>query len=62
MSESISKCKECGVRLEHDEVEYLEGRCNSCETLAHERMVAWREGAHDPALDAGRFFIMPEVH
>ncbi len=55
-------CKECGTSLAPDEIEYLEDRCNACETLAHERLMAWREGAHDPALDAGRFFIMPEVH
>ena len=58
----MSKCKECGVRLEHDEIEYLEDRCESCERLAHERLAAWREGAHDPLMDAGRFFNMPEVH
>jgi hypothetical protein len=45
-----------------DEIEYLEDRCCNCETLAHQRLIAWREGAHDPEMDAGRFFIMPEVH
>ena len=58
----MSHCKECGHEMTADEIEYLEDRCNTCETLAHERLAAWREGAHDPALDAGRFFIMPEVH
>lgn len=55
-------CKHCGNPMTADEIEYLEDRCCNCETLAHQRLIAWREGAHDPEMDAGRFFIMPEVH
>ena len=58
----MTKCRECGRDMASDEIEFLEDRCNGCETLAHERLAAWREGAYDPAIDAGRFFTMPEVH
>ncbi len=58
----MRRCHECGASLAPDEIEYLEDRCEACERRAHERLAAWREGAHDPAMDAGRFFVMPEVH
>lgn len=58
----MTNCKHCHKPMTADEIEYLEDRCCDCETLWHARIQAWRQGAHDPALDAGRFLDMPEVH
>ena len=58
----MTHCDACGGELTAEEAYYYEDRCEDCERLAHERLAAWREGAHDPEMDAGRFFIMPDVH
>lgn len=55
-------CHACGEVMTREEVHFFADRCVRCEEKAHARLTAWREGAHDPALDAGRFFVMPEVH
>ena len=58
----MTHCEACGGELTVEEAHYYEDRCEACERLVHERLAAWREGAHDPAMDAGQFFIMPEVY
>ncbi|TDX29122.1 hypothetical protein DFO67_108166 [Modicisalibacter xianhensis] len=55
-------CKSCEALLTSEERFFYLDRCEACETRWHERIQAWLRGAHDPALDAGRFLDMPEVH
>ncbi|WP_157697995.1 hypothetical protein [Halomonas sp. N3-2A] len=58
----MAECKECGIPLMPDEEYYLEDRCECCERMWHERISDWREGHHDPGLDAGEFEAMPRIH
>ena len=44
-------CADCGCRLTSAEAHYYTIRCETCERDLLERMVAWRNGAEDVALD-----------
>lgn len=44
-------CKCCFKPLSNDEMEHLGFRCAACEQEVHDRVEAWRAGAHDPELD-----------
>lgn len=45
-------CDDCGIVLTAAERYYYEYRCESCERTAHQELVAWRNGEHNPKFDA----------
>lgn len=45
-------CRDCGITLTADEVEYYEDRCERCEGLWCAHMTLWRLGkVDDPEMD-----------